>query len=118
MEAQPDLFAIRSIALTAARATDKRRDGFLRNRFCSALLAALLLPWLGQLPESVPAFSFSTFFASLLALSREASRELWPLTKCKPLDNAELAYHQEEPGRKYDSKKVLTRHSLAAPVAF
>ena len=100
IEAQPDLFAIRSTALTAARATDKRRDECLRNRFCLALLAALLLTWQGQLSDFVLAFSFSTFFASLLALSREASWEPWPLTKCKPLDNAELAYHQEGPGEK------------------
>ncbi len=100
IEAQPDLLAIRSTALTAARATDKRRDEPLRNRFCLALLAALLLTWQGQLSDCVLAFSFSTFFASLLDLSRKASRELWPLPKCKPLDDAELAYHQGEPGEK------------------
>ena len=100
IEAQPDLFAIRSTALRAARATDKRRDESLRNSFCLALLTALLLTWPGQLSDPVLAFFFLTFFASLLALSREASRELWPLTKCKPLDNGELAYHEEEPGEK------------------
>ena len=100
MEAQPDLFAIRSTALTAARATDKRRDEPMRNSFCLALLAALLLTRPGPLSDPVLAFFFSTFFASLLALSREASRELWPLTKCKPLDSDELAYYQEEPVKK------------------
>ncbi len=85
-EAQPDLFAIRSIVLIAARATDERRDEFLRNRFFLGLLAALLSTWLGQLSNFVLAVSLVTFFASLLASSSEASRELCSLTNCKPLD--------------------------------
>ena len=96
MEAQPDLFATRSIALIAARATDKGRDELLRNRFFLGLLIALLSTWLEQLSGLMLAVSFLMFIASLLGSSREASRELCLLTKCKPLDNFESAYDQKK----------------------
>ena len=118
MEAQLDLLANISIALAAARATDKRRDELLRNRFGLVFLAALLLTWLGQLPDSVLTVPFPTFFALLLALSIEASRALCPVTRCNALYNSGLAYHEEEPREKYDSKRVPTWHILAAPVVF
>ena len=118
MEAQPDLFATISITLTAARATDKRRDELLRNRFGLVFLAALLLTWPGQLPDSVLTVSFPTFFASLLALSIGASRALGPVTRCNALHKSRLAYHEEELREKYDSKRVPTWHMLAAPIAF
>lgn len=118
MEAQPDLFATTSIALTATRATDKRREELLRNTFGLVFLAALLSTWLGQLPDSVLTVCFPTIFASLLTLCREASRALCRATRCNALYNSGLAYHEEEPREKYDWKRILTWHMLAGPLAF
>lgn len=118
MEAQPDLFATISITLTAARATDKRRDELLRNRFGLVFLAALLLAWPGQLPDSVLTVAFPTFFTSQPALSVEASRALCPVTRCNSLYKSRLVYHEEEPREKYDLKRVPTWHMLVASIAF
>ena len=118
MEAQPDLFATRSIALTATRATDKRRDELLCIKFGLVFLAALLLTWPRQLPNSVLTVPFPRCFASLLALGRKASRALCSVTRCNALYKSGLAYHEEEPRKEYDSKRIPTWHMLAPPLAF